>query len=413
MVARLRIFLVLLLGFPGASAARPATPPDLAPTVILISFDGWRWDYADRYAAPNLRRLMKRGTSADLVPSFPSKTFPNHYTLVTGLRPGHHGIVANSVRDTATGRLFTMWDRKEVQDAMWWGGEPLWVTLEQNGQKAAAMFWPGSEAPIGGRRPTYWEPFDDKFPGSARVDRVLGWLDRPAGERPTFLTLYFSDVDSAGHRSGPESRAVRRAVRRVDDHLGRLMKGLRKRGLEERINVVVVSDHGMAETSSDRVIVLDDLVSLEGLDVVDINPTLGLLTPPGREDEVYGLLARAHEHLKVFRRAETPASWAYREHPRIPPIVGVADEGWQVVTRAMREAALRRYGTGPGGAHGYDPAEAPSMKGLFVAAGPAFKAGVRLPAFENVNVYPALAQILGVPPAANDGDPAVARSLLR
>jgi predicted AlkP superfamily pyrophosphatase or phosphodiesterase len=412
MRARL-LFVLLLLGIPRAGSARPGPAADLAPTVILISFDGWRADYAQRYAAPNLRRLIERGTSADLVPSFPSKTFPNHYTLVTGLRPGHHGIVANSVKDTATGRLFTMWDRKEVRDPMWWGGAPLWVGLEKAGQKTAAMFWPGTETAIGGLYPSHWEAYDDKLPGEARVDRVLGWLDLPAAERPTFLMLYFSDVDSAGHRHGPHSRAVRRAVRRVDDHLGRLLKGLKKRGLEDRVNLVIVSDHGMAETSLDRIVVLDDILSLDGLEVVDINPTLGLFAPPERVDEVYETLARAHPRLKVYRRAQTPEHWHYRDHPRVPPIVGVVDEGWQVVTRAMRDAARRRAGDGPTGAHGYDPAEAPSMRGLFVAAGPAFRQGVRLSALDNVNVYPALAQILGLPPAQNDGDPVVARSLLR
>ena len=415
-LVRLRVLLSLLLAWMAGCAVRglpPSATSDLAPTVILISFDGWRFDYAERYAAPNLRRLMKRGVSADLIPSFPSKTFPNHYTLVTGLRPGRHGIVANNMKDPATGRRFAMSDRKEVQDPTWWGGEPLWVTLERAGRKTAPFFWPGSEAPIGGRLPSYEVPYDGKMPGTDRVDRVLRWLDQPAAQRPTFLTLYFDDVDGAGHHDGPLSSAVRRAVRRVDGYLGRLLKGLERRGLAGRVNLVVVSDHGMAETSLDRVVVLDDLVPLDAVDVVDINPTLGLDPLPGREAEVYSALAGAHPRLRVYRRAETPERWHYRDHPRIPPIVGVADEGWQVMTRAMRETAARRFGLGHTGAHGYDPAEATSMRGLFVAAGPAFRVGVRVPPFENVNVYAALAAILGVPAADNDGDPAVARSLLR
>jgi predicted AlkP superfamily pyrophosphatase or phosphodiesterase len=250
------------------------------------------------------------------------------------------------------------------------------------------------------------------MPGNDRVDRALAWLDLPPADRPAFLMLYFSDVDSAGHESGPGSEAVRDAVLRVDAYLGRLQAGLARRGLEDRVNVVVVSDHGMAETHSDRVVVLDDLVSLEGVDVVDLNPTLGLFPAPGRETEVYKALAKT-PHVSVFRRADTPAHWHFREHPRVPPIVGVADEGWQIVRRATRDAA-RKSGKGdPTGSHGYDPMTAPSMRGLFVASGPGFKAGVRVPAFDNVSVYPALAQILGVPPAPNDGDPAVARSLLR
>ena len=386
---------------------------DVKPTVILISFDGWRWDYESRYAAPNLHRLIARGVSAELIPSFPSKTFPNHYTIVTGLYPGHHGIVANSVKDPATGRRLTMSNKREVQDAMWWGGEPLWVTLRHASQLTAAMFWPGTEAPIKGLRPNYWSPFDDSLAGATRVDHVLAWLDLPAEKRPTFLMLYINDVDGAGHNSGPNSMEVRNAVRRADSYLGRLMKGLDQRRLTDRINIVAVSDHGMAETSLDRVVVLDDYISLEDVEVVDINPTLGIFPRPGREDAVYAALAKASPRLKVYKRAETPEQWHYRDHPRIPPIVGVVDEGWQIMVRqTLNQRRLLRM-TEPRGEHGYDPTTARSMHGIFVAAGPAFKSGAMVPAFENVNIYDTLSEVLHVAPAANDGDMAFAKTVLR
>ena len=199
----LPLLLLLLCWWVGTGRAQ-APASDLKPTVILISFDGWRWDYAQKYAAPTVTRLMQQGVSTALIPSFPSKTFPNHYTIVTGLYPGHHGIVANSVKDPPTGRRLMMSNRKEVQDALWWGGEPIWVTSQRAGQPAAPLFWPGSEAPILGEWARFWEPFDEKVPANTRIDRLLSWLDLPAAERPTFLTLYFSDVDGAGHASGPE-----------------------------------------------------------------------------------------------------------------------------------------------------------------------------------------------------------------
>ena len=225
MTPRPAMVLLLVLVCLWAVRGRAQAPgTDLEPTVILVSLDGWRWDYTQKYSASTLTRLMMRGVSAPLIPSYPTKTFPNHYTIVTGLYPGHHGIVGNSVKDPATGRRLTMSSRAEVQDPMWWGGEPIWVTVQRAGQAAAPLFWTGSEAPIGGQLPRFWEPFDERLPPNARVDRVLQWLDLPAAERPTFLTLYFSDVDGAGHDDGPESAAVANAVRRVDGYLDRLIQ---------------------------------------------------------------------------------------------------------------------------------------------------------------------------------------------
>jgi predicted AlkP superfamily pyrophosphatase or phosphodiesterase len=306
-----------------------------------------------------------------------------------------------------------MSNRQEVQDPLWWGGEPIWVSTQREGHTAAPLFWPGSEAPILGQRARFWEAFDEKVSPTARVDRLLAWLDLPVAERPTFLTAYFSDVDGAGHDSGPDSRAVADAVRRVDRYLERLMRGLARRRLQDRVNVVIVSDHGMAEANMKRVIALDDYVSLDGVEVIDLNPTIGLFPPAGREDAVYQALSKAHPRLKVFRKAETPLGWHFRNHPRVPPIVGVVDEGWQVMRRATLDRQLAQGEQGSIGVHGYDPATARSMHGIFVASGPAFKSGVTVAPFENVHIYDALAKVLGIKPAANDGDPKVAQSVLR
>ena len=410
---RRAILLLLVCLVVGAGRGQLLLGQDTRPTLILISFDGFRWDYRTMYSAPNINGLAARGVSADLIPSYPSKTFPNHYTIVTGLYPGHHGIVANTVKDPPTGRRLSMTNSKENQDAMWWGGEPIWVTVQRAGQYSAAMFWPGSEAPIEGHRPNFWAPFDTTLPATIRVDQVLSWLDLPLERRPTFLTLYFNDVDAAGHNSGPNSTAVRTAVRRADSYLGRLLRGLERRRLTDKVNIVLVSDHGMAETSVNRVVVLDDYISPDDVEIIDINPTLGLFPRAGREDAVYKALVNAHPRLKIYRKSETPEHWHYRDHPRIPPIVGVVDEGWQVLPRALLAQRISRGQTGTRGEHGYDPRDATSMRGIFVAAGPAFKSGVVLPAFENIHVYDALARALGVDPATNDGDTAIAAAMLR
>jgi predicted AlkP superfamily pyrophosphatase or phosphodiesterase len=201
------------------------------PILVLISFDGWRWDYIDRADVPNLKALAKRGIrSQGLVPSFPSKTFPNHYTLVTGLYPDHHGIISNNIWDPIIGERFTM-SAETAKDPRWWGGEPLWVTAIRQGQRASSMFWPGSEAAITGVRPTDWKPFDDNFPNKDRVAQVLKWLSLPEAERPSFITLYFSDVDDAGHTYGPDAWETLDAAEKLDAELGTLLAGIEARGL--------------------------------------------------------------------------------------------------------------------------------------------------------------------------------------
>jgi predicted AlkP superfamily pyrophosphatase or phosphodiesterase len=410
---RVPILVAVFALLAGVLGAQNRTPDASPPTLIVVSFDGWRWDYHSRAPAPNLRRLMARGVRAEsLIPSFPSKTFPNHYTIVTGLYPGHHGIVANTMKDPATGRFFTTSNTREVRDPMWWGGEPIWVTAAHANQSAATMFWPGSEAPIGGVLPRYWTPYDGNYPAEARVDRVLQWLDLPAADRPRLLAVYFEDADRAGHEEGPDSRAVREAVMRGDGYIGRLLRGLERRGLTETVNVVVLSDHGMAAVNNVRVIVVDDYVSLDDIEIVDINPTLAVIPKPGKEESVFRALEKAHPRLKVYRRETTPERWHYRDNPRIPSIVAVADEGWQVLRRStVNELRARRIGTAAG-QHGYEP-QIMSMRGIFVAAGPAFKRGVTVSPFENVNIYNALARVLRVTPAPNDGEEDVANMLLR
>jgi predicted AlkP superfamily pyrophosphatase or phosphodiesterase len=378
--------------------------------VVLISFDGWRWDYIDRAQVPHLRALATRGVRADgLIPTFPSKTFPSHYSLVTGLYPERHGIVSNVIHDPAFPERFTM-TSNTAKTARWWGGEPLWNTAMLQGTRAASMFWPGSEAPIGGLRPTYWKPYNEAMPNAARVAQALEWLALPPDRQPAFITLYFSDVDSAGHAHGPDSAQVRQAAAQLDRRLGELINGARKLNLMDRLNIVVVSDHGMAQLSDRRVIYLEDYLDLSTVHITEWSPVLGVVPRSGSVDTVYAALKGKHPSLAIYRREQTPEHLHYRDNARIPPILGVADEGWTITTRA-RAFATRIARRANGGGHGYDPT-LKSMHGLFVAAGPQVREGVRASAFENIHVYNFLCALLELKPAPNDGDPNVTAGFL-
>jgi predicted AlkP superfamily pyrophosphatase or phosphodiesterase len=409
-----RSLAALALGLAGAAGAACAAPDRSQPLLALVSFDGWRSDYLDRGRAPNLQALAARGIRADgLVPVFPSKTFPNHYTIVTGLFPDHHGITSNVIVDPGFPDRFTM-QSATAKEARWWGGEPLWVTAERQGRRAATMFWPGSEAPIGGVRPTYWKPFDDGLPSADRVRQVLDWLALPAGEQPALVTLYFSDVDTAGHRFGPDSPEVSDAVQLLDDMLGRLLAGIERLGLADRLDLVVVSDHGMSPLDADRVILLDDYLDLSTVDVIEMSPVLQLRPrspAPSALDDAYRALKDRHPALAVYRREEVPEHLHYRDSARIQPIVGLADDGWEIMTRA-EYAGQQASGAPPGGGHGYDPRHR-SMQGLFVAAGPRIREGLRVPAFDNVHLYDFLCRLLDLVPADNDGDARVTAEFLK
>ena len=389
--------------------ALAATKQAERPILILISLDGWRWDYLDRAKAPNLRRLAAAGVRAEgLIPSFPSKTFPNHYTIVTGLSPEHHGIVSNTMVDRSIGPdRFTM-SSATAKDARWWGGEPVWVTAIRQGRRASILFWPGSEAAIGGIRPHDWIPYSDAFPNRERVERMLTWLARPEGERPSFATLYFSDVDSVGHRAGPDSSEVLAAADQLDALIGTLVAGVDKLGLASRTNYVIVSDHGMAQLSDDRTIFVDDYLDPSTVEIVEMSPVLQVLPRSASAESAYQALKGKHPALTVYKREEMPEDLHYRNNPRIPPVVGIADDGWTI---ALRSRNLVRLVTDRGGDHGYDPKHR-SMLGLFIAAGPAFRQAAVVPPFENIHVYDVMCRALGLTPAPNDGDPGLAGRLL-
>lgn len=410
MFRRIALGLLIVLS---AISCRPAATPPADAIVILISLDGWRWDYLERFAPPALSRLAAGGVRAEgLIPQFPSKTFPNHYTIVTGLTLAHHGIVSNNMLDPVIPGRYSMSNRDVLADSRWWGGDPIWNTAERQGKVAAPMFWPGSEAVIGGRQATYWLPFDDDLPNRARVSRVIEWLKLPEAQRPSFLTLYFSDVDNAGHSFGPDAEQTREAALSVDRSVGELVAGVAAAGLTDRVNYVVVSDHGMAALSRDRMIVLDDYIDPATADIIDWAPVLGVTPKDGDVEKMYAALRGKHPHLQVYRRDEIPEAYGLAGHPRLAPIVGIADEGWYITSRTETTRWDRHERNAPGGTHGYD-ARAKSMQGLFIGAGPRFRAGQVVKAFESIHLYNLMCAVMGITPSTNDGDPAVIKDLLR
>lgn len=379
-----------------------------AQTLLLISIDGFSQQYWQKYPAPTLEQLAKDGTRAQsMQPAFPTKTFPNHYSIVTGLYPAHHGIVENNMYDASFDAIFRMSKPEEVTNARWWLGEPVWVTAEKQGVKTGTYFYPGSEAAIQGVRPALWQPYDGKISNEQRVQSVLGWLDLPVQQRPKFLTLYFSTVDDAGHAHGPDSTEVAKAIAQVDSALALLVQGLKQRDLYGKINIMLVSDHGMARVEEQQVIVLDELfeykraaLTLWTAEIVSIFPKSGEL-----EFIYQQLKTRLPKQAKVYKKAELPARWNYQGSKRIAPLVVVPDTGWRLMQRAKYQQWLESPDkSSVTGSHGYDNNSA-EMQAIFVGQGPAFVKGTEISAFANIELYNLMCRILGIKPAANDGNP--------
>ncbi|HJW45299.1 MAG TPA: ectonucleotide pyrophosphatase/phosphodiesterase [Lysobacter sp.] len=385
--------------FLASCSSLPAGPREPA-SVLLVSIDGFRADYLDLGITPNLSRVARDGVRAQWMnPSYPTLTFPNHYTMVTGLRPDHHGIVHNTMNDPVLG-TFKLTSDRAVGDGRWWGGEPIWVGAEKAGLPTATLFWPGSEAAIQGVRPTRWQHYDGNVSMDKRVDTVLGWLSEPAATRPRFTTLYFDALDHAGHGFGPDAPQTRTTISEIDTAIGRLLAGLSSRELEQRVNVVIVSDHGMAAMPAGQAIAIEDMVAPVDARRVTSGEVVGFAPLPGRERSAEARLLGKHAHYECWRKSELPPHWHYGTHPRIPPIVCQTDVGWEAIPRQSLDARAKK---GTRGAHGFAP-ESPTMRALFIAQGPAFRSGATLPPFDNVDVYPLLAKLIGIAPAANDGD---------
>lgn len=410
---RCAVLLVVIAAVAGGAFAQKRIR-DLKPTVILISLDGFRYDYIDKFNTPTLKQLARTGVRAEwMIPSFPTKTFPNHYTIATGLYPEHHGIVDNNVWDF--GSTFTIGDRTKVQDARWWLGEPIWVTAQEQGQIAASYFFVGSEAPVKGVHPKYWTTYNGKVPPQMRVDKVLSWLDLPVKERPTMITMYFSDTDDAGHEFGPDAEETRYAALNDDEYIARLVKGLTRRGIADKVNIIVVSDHGMAAVDVRKVAFIDDYIDV----AKDTNRILytheinQIFPKEGKLDYVYSQLKKM-PFATCWKKGEIPERLHYNDGARIAPIVCSTEIGHIVTTHPRYDAYIKTIPDPerPRGGHGHDN-RYQEMQAVFVAHGPAFKRGYVAKPFSNVEVYNVMCKILGLKPAPNDGDLRHVKGMLR
>lgn len=401
---------VLTLGLGLGSCTSAPAPTQRSALLILVSIDGFRWDYLQKYPAPELKKLAEGGVHARrMTPSFPSLTFPNHYTIVTGLRPEHHGIVANSFFDPALQETFKYTSHECSIDPRWWsGGEPIWITAEKQGMRSACFFWPGSEAENHGYRASYFKTFDKHLTCEQRVDGLLAWLALPPAQRPGVATLYFDIVDSAGHTYGPDAPETAAAIWTVDAAIGRLLAGLDKLGLRANTDLVLVSDHGMEPVSPERIIYLEDYAKLDTFAIDFLGPNAGLRPKTGTPEELVAKFRDKNPHLHAWLRHEVPADLHYRASPRIAPVVLNADPGWLISTHDF--VRVHRL-TFERGAHGYDPATT-NMGALFVANGPSFKHGREIPNVDNVDVYDLLCAVLHLKPAPNDGSDRLAQKAL-
>jgi alkaline phosphatase D len=376
------------------------------PILIMLSLDGFRWDYPDIYKTPNLDKIEEKGVKANsLIPSFPTKTFPNHYSIATGLYPDNHGLVNNTYMDPERGELFRLGDRSKVEDPHYYGGEPIWVTAEKQGVPAASFFWVGSEAPIQGIQPGIWKKFDSSIPFETRMDSVLSWVGLPTEKRPRLITWYMEEPDKTGHNYGPVSKETGQVVNYLDSLVGVFMNRLYSKPENREINFIVLSDHGMGETNGDRYIDIDKNLKPEWIKfILGYNPVMLIEPEAGYTDSILFVLNK-DENLQAWKKSELPDHLNYGKNPRISEIVVAADSGWSIGTDDVPDFEV-------GGAHGYDFRNK-DMHAIFYAIGPAFKKGYSHPSFYNVDIYLLIAEILGLEPAQTDGNYQRIRAMLK
>ncbi|TKY60784.1 Venom phosphodiesterase 2 [Spatholobus suberectus] len=386
------------------------------PVVLLVSSDGFRFGYQFKTPTPHISRLIANGTEAEtgLIPVFPSLTFPNHYSIATGLYPAYHGIINNHFMDPLSGEAFYMGSH----DPKWWLGEPLWETVVKNGLKAATYFWPGSEVNKGpwACPVNYCRQYNGSVSFEDRVDAVLGYFDLPSDEIPDFMTLYFEDPDHQGHKVGADDPEITEAVARIDSMMGRLIRGLEERGVFEDVSVIMVGDHGMVGTCDEKLIFLDDLapwIDVHADWVVTHTPVLAI-RPPSGYDPAH-VVAKMNEglssgkvengkFLRVYLKEDLPSRLHYTASDRIPPIIGLIQEGFKVEQKKTKHQEC-------GGSHGYDNAVF-SMRTIFIGHGPQFARGRKIPSFENVEIYNLVTSILKMKGAPNNGSASFAESVL-
>ena len=374
--------------------------------VVVVSFDGFRWDYSDLYETPNFDDMELHGVKAEyMLPSFPTKTFPNHYALATGLYPDHNGIINNSFYASELDGIYQIGDVQMVTNPDAYFGEPLWVTAEKQGVKSASYFWVGSEADIQGVSPSYWYAYNHDVPYTPRVDKVMSWLKMPLSKRPGLIFLYFDQPDGIAHRYGPEHQETADMVSYLDSVLGYLRSEIAELEYGDRVNLIVLSDHGMGPTTPEKYVNITGYLKEEWtVSIIGGNPLYLIEPEEGYADSITEALSAA-EGVSAWQKDDIPERLHYGTSVRFPGIVAVADSLWSIDTREDASGYA-------GGAHGYDNAFT-DMHAIFYAEGPAFKENYSAAPFSNVELYGIVAKILALDPVATDGDLENVRHIFR
>lgn len=369
---------------------------------VIISLDGFRWDYTQWYDTPFLDRMAEEGVEAALIPSYPSKTFPNHYTLATGLYPDHHGIIGNKFINRATGKKFSLSNREVKHDARYYGGEPIWLTAQRQGLRTAVFYWPGSDVAVQGKYPDKYFNYDQepRLTFGQRIDGILKQLRRPEAKRPQLIMAYFEQPDHNGHVYGPQAKQTRIAVMEIDKLISNLYERIQKLPISDNVNFIVVSDHGMTLTMPEKHIDARQYLKKEWYYDIEGDAPANVYAREGCADSICQAL-QGVDHIRVWHRTEVPYYLHYGTNENVGDVVIDTELGWLFSDKKAEY----------GGTHGYDPSYN-DMHALFRAVGPAFK-HISLPHFPNVDVYPLLCHLLGIEPAPNDGSLNIVKRMLR
>lgn len=360
---------------------------------VIVSLDGCRWDYPQWYDTPFFDQMADEGVASGLIPSFPSKTFPNHYTMATGLYPDHHGIVANEFMDSQTGSHFSLYNAKEKNDPRYFGGEPIWNTAARQGKRVAVFYWPGSDVKINGRYPDTYYVYDHlpRLTLAERLDGVVSQLSQPEAERPDLIMAYLNQPDDNGHKYGPQNKQTRAAVTYVDSLLHSLYTRIQHLPIAKDVNLLVVSDHGMTWVPADHAIGIGKYLNKQWYYAIAGSVPANIYAHAGCQDSIYEAL-RHIDHVNVWKKEDVPAYLHYGTSPRVGDVVVCPDLGYVIHDQPHRSE----------GTHGYDP-QLTAMHALFRAVGPDFK-HIEVPHFRNTDIYPLLCHLLGIEPASNDGN---------
>lgn len=383
------------------------------PYVILISLDGFRWDYVDRFQPPNLVNFIKNGVKAEsLIPSFPSKTFPNHYSIATGMYPENHGIIGNSFYSYEKKKLYRLGNRETVEDGSFYKGTPIWVAAEKENMVSASFFFVGTEADIQGKHPSYYYTFDNSIKNKVRVQQAVDWLALPSEKRPHLITMYFSDMDNTGHDYGPNNdKKLKETLFSLDKHLGDLFKGVARTDLP--VNIIIVSDHGMADIPVSKYIPIERIVNdnlytaLNNGAIVNIHPKENISI-----DSVYSYLNSRVQNFTAYKTEDTPGFEYTPSNKDWGKVQVLPDYGYYFSSNRGIEIRKEQKNT-IFGVHGYNTSKK-DMHGIFYAKGPAFKNNFKVPSVKNIHIFPIMSHILELKTPSNiDGDLNELKSILK